>query len=179
MVVRKEDTSFSRIKEEYNGIIKQLEVMHNKIETQNTKLESQNELYKSLISDIKNTVSKLDSVNESHKVLTVDVKDIIQKLNNYMSDRTLEKHITSQAEIIKNTLFILVKELSEKVMSAFPNQDPISHAKYHTEVIHEVNERKTRFNEIITFVIKNTIWAALAVIGVAIWFFIKANIKGE
>ena len=91
------------------------------------------------------------------------------------------RHSTSEAI---NTRFAILEEkilekleaLDETLKSGFPHGDPVEHRKDHETKIKLDNERAALYKTIREKVITSAVWGMLAMIGLAVWEYIKANV---
>lgn len=118
------------------------------------------------------------SISENNHIMSQRLEEISHQLA--ISTAAFERHIEEDGEelkIIRELLVTSVNRIRSEALSGFPNKDPIKHHDYHIEIIGDAADRKKRNQEIMTFIIKSTLWAVLGIIGTALWFYIKAQVK--
>jgi hypothetical protein len=113
------------------------------------------------------------------KFETMDAKfdDMSHQLRSVVD--TLDRHMyeeDKEIKIIKDTLLSAVNNVEEKVLSGFPQKDPIRHHDYHVDIIDSKADRKKLIIEVTTFVVKSIVWAAIVVTGLAIWSYFKIQV---
>lgn len=95
-------------------------------------------------------------------------------------DNKLDEHIGNEEKQIANIerlLQLTATNVEDRVLSGFPNKDPIKHHDYHIEIINNTKNRQEMIREVIIFALKGTLWVILAFIGAAVWSFIKQQIR--
>jgi transcription termination factor NusB len=91
-----------------------------------------------------------------------------QKENNTRLERHAEAMATAHEEM-RDSFFTAIEEVENKVLSSFPNQDTLAHNAFHTNIINATKVKKERVDTVITDILKNAAWAALAALAVFIW----------
>lgn len=119
-----------------------------------------------------------EAMMQKFETISAKFDDVSHQMDSVVA--TLERHMDAEdkeIKIIKDTLTTAVREVREEVMQGFPNKDPIRHHDYHIDVIDDAADRKKRNQEIITFIMKSALWAFLVIVGTALWFYVKAQLK--
>lgn len=92
-----------------------------------------------------------------------------------MVDRTAEQINTDER---LDTLERWRDDLERRFAEAFPGGDHIGHCRYHTLMIEEIEERRRLRRAVQEKTISGLVWAGVLAVGVAVWQWIKANIRG-
>lgn len=79
-----------------------------------------------------------------------------------MSERTID-------EINTNERFESLERRMGAVEKAFPNDDPLSHRRYHEELMEQNRDRKTLIRAVRDKTIAGLVWAIMIAIGLACW----------
>jgi hypothetical protein len=69
-------------------------------------------------------------------------------------------------------------DMERRFAEAFPGGDHVGHCRYHTLMIQAIEESRNLRVAIQTKTISGLIWAGLVVVGLAVWSYIKNQIKG-
>jgi hypothetical protein len=69
-------------------------------------------------------------------------------------------------------------ELENRFAEAFPGGDHVGHCRYHDLMIEQLHDRKRLISAIKEKTISGLVWAAVVGTGAAIWFYLKAQIRG-
>ncbi|WP_291785291.1 hypothetical protein [Luteibacter sp.] len=64
----------------------------------------------------------------------------------------------------------------DRILKAFPEEDPEGHCRYHQEVIDEIKERKKLWVEIRAHILKGSTWALLVGLVWGLWTLLKFNV---
>lgn len=114
---------------------------------------------------------------QKFETLSAKFEDISNQLKSVIT--TLDRHMSGEdkeIKMIKDSLQAAVSTVEDKVLAGFPNKDPIRHHDYHVAVIDDTKDKKKRNQEVLTFIIKSTLWAVLVIVGTALWFYVKAQL---
>lgn len=71
-----------------------------------------------------------------------------------------------------------VDDLERRFTEAFPAGDHIGHCRYHALMIEDIDSRKRLRQAIMEKTISGIVWAGVVVVGVSLWAWIKAQVKG-
>lgn len=69
-------------------------------------------------------------------------------------------------------------EMDERFADAFPGGDHVGHCRYHELMIEQIEERRRLRQAILEKTISGLIWSAIVGGAAAVWFYLKAQIKG-
>lgn len=120
--------------------------------------------YRQVLTQLEMVKLQIDHLAEGHNTL-------VQKLERHMTEEE------SDFREFNKALQDHINGVETRVLSGFPEQDLKGHHDYHADAIETTKTRRDRINEIITYALKNIVWAALAVVGAAAWFYFKTQVK--
>ena len=97
--------------------------------------------------------------------------------HSFVAEKLAEHVDAEEQELfeIKNTIKTELARLEGKILSGFPNNDPIRHHDYHVKLDGDAADRKRRTSDVITHAVKNIVWAIIAFAAGAIWFYMKSG----
>lgn len=68
-------------------------------------------------------------------------------------------------------------QIEEQFKAAFPNEDHISHCRYHQLMIEEIEGRKRLRQAVLEKSVISLVWALVLVVGAAMWTYLIALVK--
>lgn len=69
-------------------------------------------------------------------------------------------------------------EMEKRFAEAFPAGDHVGHCRYHSIMIEQLEERRRLRRAVVEKTIAGLVWGTLAAIAIAVWQYIKTEIKG-
>lgn len=70
------------------------------------------------------------------------------------------------------------EDVDRRFAEAFPGGDHVGHCRYHRLMIEHTEEVRRLRQAILEKTISGLIWAGIVIGGAAVWFYLKAQIKG-
>lgn len=69
-------------------------------------------------------------------------------------------------------------DMEKRFADAFPGGDHIGHCRYHTLMIEDIDSRKRLRQAVIEKTISGLVWGAVVAIGIALWTWVKTQVRG-
>jgi len=69
-----------------------------------------------------------------------------------------------------------ITRLEELILAGFPDNDPVAHRKYHQDSMEFYRDMKDLAKEVRNHTIKGVVWAALILVGLAVWQLVKVKV---
>ena len=69
-------------------------------------------------------------------------------------------------------------DMDKRFADAFPGGDHVGHCRYHVLMIEEIDSRKRLTQAVKEKTISGLAWAVVVVVGISMWSWIKAQLKG-
>lgn len=71
-----------------------------------------------------------------------------------------------------------IDDLEKRFTEAFPAGDHVGHSRYHALMIEDIDSRKRLRQAVMEKTISGIVWAVVVAGGLALWAWIKAQVKG-
>ena len=101
------------------------------------------------------------------------VADALDRLRDEIGLRHVEN--TSSLEVIEKDIKVLTDRVDD-LARGFPNGDPDGHRLYHEASIKRIEARARFYEDLRAELAKKGLWALIALVGTAVWFFLKAKL---
>lgn len=69
-------------------------------------------------------------------------------------------------------------EMEKRFADAFPGGDHVGHCRYHQLMIDDIDAKKRLRQAVMEKTIAGLVWAAIIGLGLAVWGYLKALLKG-
>lgn len=69
-------------------------------------------------------------------------------------------------------------DMDKRFADAFPGGDHVGHCRYHTLMIEEIEAKKRLRAAILEKTISGLVWGAVVAIGIALWQWLKSQVRG-
>jgi len=69
-------------------------------------------------------------------------------------------------------------DMEKRFAEAFPAGDHIGHCRYHALMIEDIDARKKLRRAVLEKSIAGLVWAAMVALGIAVWQYIKSQVRG-
>lgn len=92
-----------------------------------------------------------------------------------MSERTADAILTDER---LDSLERRMDDVEKWQKDAVPNGDHVGHCRYHQLMIEGIESRKRLHTAVLEKSISGLVWAGMVALGVAIWQYIKSQVRG-
>lgn len=117
----------------------------------------------------KELMDEIHSLQQKVDTQHMDIQNLKGKLDDQHRDNVRQQN-EAAAQLLKATTTL------DRILKAFPEEDPEGHCRYHQEVIDEVKERKKLWIEIRAHILKGSAWALLVGLVWGLWNLLKFNV---
>lgn len=84
---------------------------------------------------------------------------------------------TSTLEVVEVKVNVLIERVDD-LARGFPNDDPDGHRRAHEALIRKAEARARLYEKLLEELAKKGLWALLVLFGIALWQYIKSQVKG-
>lgn len=70
-------------------------------------------------------------------------------------------------------------DLEKRFAEAFPGGDHVGHCRYHALMIEQIEWKKRLWRAVMEKTVAGLVWGTLAAIALAVWQYIKTQLRGE
>lgn len=101
----------------------------------------------------------------------------VAKALDSLRDEIGQRHVenTSSLEVVEGKLNEAISRIDD-LHRAFPEGDPDAHRRYHETLIHKAEAKAKFYEDLRSELAKKGLWALLALIGVALWQYLKTKV---
>lgn len=98
----------------------------------------------------------------------------LAELRHEISQRHVEN--TSSLEVVEGKVNVLIERVDE-LAKGFPEDDPGNHRRLHEAQARKEEARARFYEDLRGKLVERGLWALIAMLGTALWFFVTSKIK--